>query len=323
MLKLSFLLIFLVLQATNALDDHNLIHLSCRNASNDDPNIAYNFCVSALETTCSSQQRQPIASLEELAAVSIEITRSNATTMVSNISNILKEKKKKKKLSEYTKACLKDCFDLYSNSVSELEDAMGAYRSRDLDTANVKISAALDACVTCEDQFGDRGEKSPLTEDNGYYSMLNSMSLVFIEMSRAIPVSHSANLQGLALIAMELALENATTTVSTIEKLLNGTSSDEEEDGNDDGWLRECLEVYSDAAWSIVNSVGAFLSEDYEMTRVLMSGVMEAASTCQEGGFGEESSSPLTKQNYDLFQLCGIALCIVHASTPAIRLNSP
>ncbi|KAJ1428921.1 putative pectinesterase inhibitor 2 [Sesbania bispinosa] len=28
--------------------------------------------------------------------------------------------------------------------------------------------------------------------------------------------------------------------------------------------------------------------------------------------------SPLTQENYNLFQLCGIALCIIHMSIPAI-----
>ncbi|XP_054791129.1 putative invertase inhibitor [Prosopis cineraria] len=137
---------------------------------------------------------------------------------------------------------------------------------------------------------------------------------------QVIPVSHAANLQGLALIAMELALENATTTLSTIEKLMMNTTS---LDGDDEelalrACLRDCLELYSDAAWRIMNSIGAFLSENYETTKTWMSSVMEAASTCQEGFAEKGEASPLTKENYNLFQLCGISLCIVHLSTPAI-----
>ncbi|XP_028789114.1 putative invertase inhibitor [Neltuma alba] len=128
-----------------------------------------------------------------------------------------------------------------------------------------------------------------------------------------IPVSHAANLQGLALIAMELALENATTTRSTIEKLMDdenlATSSSR-------ACLRDCLELYSDAAWRIMSSIGAFLSENYESTKTGMSSVMEAASTCQRGFAETGEVSPLTKENYNLFQLCGISLCIIQMSTP-------
>ncbi|KAL2322950.1 hypothetical protein Fmac_027329 [Flemingia macrophylla] len=128
----------------------------------------------------------------------------------------------------------------------------------------------------------------------------------------AISVSHSANLEGLALVAMELALENVTSTLATIDKLLGSESFD----NFGLGCLADCLELYSDAAWTIVNSVGVFLSGNYEVTRTWMSSVMEAASTCQQGFTERGEVSPLTQENYNLFQLCGIALCIVHMATP-------
>lgn len=128
-----------------------------------------------------------------------------------------------------------------------------------------------------------------------------------------IPLSHYTNLQGLALIAMELALENVTNTLATIEKLLDSTSFD----NFSLSCLTGCLELYSDAAWTIVNTIGVFLSGNYEVPKVWMSSVMEAASTCQEGFEEKGEVSPLTKENYNLFQLCGIALCIIHLSTPA------
>ncbi|XP_057420226.1 uncharacterized protein LOC130714347 [Lotus japonicus] len=132
----------------------------------------------------------------------------------------------------------------------------------------------------------------------------------------AIPVSHSTNLQGLGLIAMELALENVTNTLATIEKLLLDTTSFD--DNFALGCLTDCLELYSDAAWTIVESIEVFLSGKYEVSRTWMSEVMEAASTCQ-GGFVEKGEvSPLTEENYNLFQLCGIALCIIHLSNPEV-----
>ncbi|GAU24793.1 hypothetical protein TSUD_157060 [Trifolium subterraneum] len=127
-----------------------------------------------------------------------------------------------------------------------------------------------------------------------------------------VPVSHSTNLEGLALIAMELALENVTNTLATIERLL----SDESLDKYVIGCLTDCLELYSDAVWRIVDSVDVFLSGNYEVSRIWMSSVMEAASTCQQGFDEKGEVSPLTEENYNLFQLCGIALCIIHLSTP-------
>jgi pectinesterase inhibitor-like protein len=127
-----------------------------------------------------------------------------------------------------------------------------------------------------------------------------------------VPVSHSTNLEGLALIAMELALENVTNTLATIEKLLGGESLD----NYVIGCLTDCLELYSDAVWRIVDSVDVFLSGNYEVSRIWMSSVMEAASTCQQGFEEKGEVSPLTEENYNLFQLCGIALCIIHLSTP-------
>ena len=103
----------------------------------------------------------------------------NATNIVSKISKLLKDQT----FSRYEKNCLKDCSELYSDARSELEDAVGAFKSGDLYTANIKVSSAMDASVTCEDQFKDKkAAKSPLTKDNNIYFQINVMSLAFIEM---------------------------------------------------------------------------------------------------------------------------------------------
>ena len=93
---------------------------------------------------------------------------------------------KNKTFDQYTKACLKDCFDLYSDSLSALDDAVVAFKSKDLDTASINLSATLDNSVTCEDQFKDKkGEtSSPLTMENRVYFQLNVISLAFIQMFR-------------------------------------------------------------------------------------------------------------------------------------------
>ncbi|KAK9266918.1 hypothetical protein L1049_027177 [Liquidambar formosana] len=132
---------------------------------------------------------------------------------------------------------------------------------------------------------------------------------------QAIPVSHATNLQGLAIVAMELALENATNTVSTIKELLNGGGAF---DPFSIACLEGCLEIYLDVVSRLVNSIGVFLSENYDTADAWVSAVMDETATCEGGFKGEEGAivpSPLTKENYNLFQLCDIALCIIHLLT--------
>ncbi|CAK8562631.1 unnamed protein product [Lathyrus sativus] len=161
----------------------NLIVRSCREASKNDPNLSYNFCVTSLYESARKNKLHP-KKLEDLVSMSIQLTKSNGTNIISIISHDLQNQTQ----GEYVKACLKDCFDLYNDSLESLDDAMVALNtSKDLDTANINLSAALDDSVTCEDQFKERkseNETSPLTEQNHVYFQLNVISLSFIQMIR-------------------------------------------------------------------------------------------------------------------------------------------
>lgn len=149
-------------------------------ASESSPNVRYDFCVASLEDA-SSKWQPPPTKLEDLVGISIQLSKSNATNMVSIISELLKNKG----YDPYAKGCLRDCFDLYKDSLSDLDDVVAAFKSKDLDTAAIKLSATLDSSVTCEDQFKDKkGEKSPLTKENHVYFQLNVISLAFIQMFR-------------------------------------------------------------------------------------------------------------------------------------------
>ncbi|KAF9685486.1 hypothetical protein SADUNF_Sadunf03G0059500 [Salix dunnii] len=130
-----------------------------------------------------------------------------------------------------------------------------------------------------------------------------------ISSLQTIPVSHVTNLHGLAIIGMELALENATNTISTIKYLLTCGALDHFAVAA----LQDCLELYSDALVTIVDAAAAFLTEHYSVAEVKVSAVMEASTTCEEG-FSEKKGvvSPLTEENNNLFQLSDIALCIIH-----------
>lgn len=173
------LLIFLAFQASSinasssSSSSSNFVRESCSDASKNNPNIPYDFCVSTLESTTAT-------SLADLVGVAISIAKSNATNIVSKISDLLNDADE---FSDYAKACLRDCSDLYSDSISEFKDAVANYADNDFAGANIKVSASLDDAVTCEDQFGDGGEKSPLTEENAIYSRITSITLAFINMS--------------------------------------------------------------------------------------------------------------------------------------------
>uniref|UniRef100_A0A803R5P9 Pectinesterase inhibitor domain-containing protein n=1 Tax=Cannabis sativa TaxID=3483 RepID=A0A803R5P9_CANSA len=141
-----------------------------------------------------------------------------------------------------------------------------------------------------------------------------------------VPITDAiTNLQGLALVAMELALDNASSTILTIKNILEDNNNNiivattkNDLDPFLEIRLKDCLDLYSDAVTTLVEAIEAFMNQNYETARVWLSAVMEASSTCEEG-FKERSSgeegddvaeSPLVKENYGLFQLSDIALCI-------------
>ncbi|GFZ00878.1 hypothetical protein Acr_14g0005130 [Actinidia rufa] len=132
-----------------------------------------------------------------------------------------------------------------------------------------------------------------------------------------IPISHATNLQGLALIAMELALENATNTISKIESLLSRGEFD-----TFTLWcLKDCMELYRDGVSMLVTSIGVFMIEQYDVADLLLSAVVETASTCEDGFKEREGeASPLTAENDNLSQLGAIALCIINLLSVALNL---
>ncbi|XP_019190827.1 PREDICTED: putative invertase inhibitor [Ipomoea nil] len=126
-----------------------------------------------------------------------------------------------------------------------------------------------------------------------------------------IPITHAANLEGIAVVAVELALQNATATVSTIQEMLAGAAAF---DPFAVGCLRDCLELYADAIVMLVDSFWEFFTRRFSTANILLSAVMETASTCEEGFKEKEvemaAAPPLTEENENLFRLSEIALCI-------------
>ncbi|KAL2901617.1 putative invertase inhibitor, partial [Bienertia sinuspersici] len=112
----------------------------------------------------------------------------------------------------------------------------------------------------------------------------------------AVPTSHVTNLGGLGVIALELALENVTNTVSIISSLSHGYKSHP----RCDSCLESCLELYVDMSIILVVSVILCLDK---------------TSFKEEG-----NKSPSTKENHKLSQLCGIVFCIIDLISPNLKL---
>ncbi|KAL5862572.1 hypothetical protein ACOSQ3_000086 [Xanthoceras sorbifolium] len=156
----------------------NLIEDSCLKAAKSDPNLRYDFCIACLEANPKSQN----ASLEDLVVFSIELTISNATDITSYITELLREKR----FDQRTKNGLQDCYEIYSDANSTLQDAINDFGSNDYEKASLEVSSAMDAPTTCEDGFKEKkkgGEYlSPLNEKNNIFFELAVIPLAFISM---------------------------------------------------------------------------------------------------------------------------------------------
>ncbi|XP_042508247.1 putative invertase inhibitor [Macadamia integrifolia] len=122
------------------------------------------------------------------------------------------------------------------------------------------------------------------------------------------PKSHSADLQGLGFISLEMTKTNATKIGSRIDELL-----DDQKLGSDvKERLKDCNEIYSDAISHLKDATDALKSKDYKKANIEVSLMMDASSSC-ENGFKEKSGfqSPLSEEN-DFFQLTAIALSVTN-----------
>ncbi|XP_021748117.1 putative invertase inhibitor [Chenopodium quinoa] len=151
----------------------NLIPDTCMKISKSDPkNINYDFCVKAL----TSYRRSTNPTIDELVEISFKLSSSKAQSIITTIAKLRKDPK----LSPFAKSALGTCSDLYSDAQSDLQEGLDALKGKDLSTANVRISAAMDSGPDCEDTFKEKeGEASPLTKENSEYFKLADIFLAF------------------------------------------------------------------------------------------------------------------------------------------------
>ncbi|KAM0048414.1 putative pectinesterase inhibitor domain-containing protein [Helianthus debilis subsp. tardiflorus] len=153
-----------------------LIHSTCKVCSQQDPTVNYQFCTTSLEAASGSRH----ADVRGLGKISLQLTHTNVSDTRSHIKNLLK-----KKASSSQKMRLDDCFELYSDAVTDIKHAMKSYKSKHYDEANVLISSVMDAATTCENGFKEkRNVVSPLTKRNNETFELCGIGLSIIHILR-------------------------------------------------------------------------------------------------------------------------------------------
>ncbi|KAL8192115.1 hypothetical protein R6Q57_028064 [Mikania cordata] len=170
----SFLLFFFFFLSINGQD---LIYDTCKTSSQQDPNVKLPFCTTSLQAAPASH----CADLEGLGMMSIRLTRYNITDTRCYIKHLLKNNTKK--LDPYVKSCLEDCFELYSDAILGIKQAMRSYNFKRFFDANVQISSVMDATTTCEDGFKQKkGVVSPLTKKNDATFQLSAITLTIMNI---------------------------------------------------------------------------------------------------------------------------------------------
>ncbi|KAK7386193.1 hypothetical protein VNO78_26230 [Psophocarpus tetragonolobus] len=157
---------------------NRLIHQTCMDCSKNDPNISYKYCVTSFRSNHKSLYAKK---LQELGLISIKIIRHNVTDTNAHINELLK--KGNKSIDPFIKACLGDCLEVYSDTISTFRDAIRDYKAKRYADCNVKLSSIIDASTTCEDGFKQKNDAiSPLTKRNEDTFQLSAIALSIVNM---------------------------------------------------------------------------------------------------------------------------------------------
>ncbi|GMN43955.1 hypothetical protein TIFTF001_013148 [Ficus carica] len=120
---------------------------------------------------------------------------------------------------------------------------------------------------------------------------------------RAHPGSKSANIKGLAKIALKATSTNAKRIKSQIVSLQKSTT-----DKSILQALKDCAENYDDASQQLANSITAFASKRYADVNQWVSAAMSDSDSCEEGF--KTGTSKLTAANKNFFELSSNVLAL-------------
>ncbi|OVA07570.1 Pectinesterase inhibitor domain [Macleaya cordata] len=160
----------------------DIINETCRKAANSNPSLIYNFCLTSLRSNPKSQT----ADLRELGVISMELCLKNATYIKSHIGKLLLLDDGLDPRSAKHEF-LRDCFELYKDAIIDLNDAIKAFEAKDYVSTYLKMKAAMDASMNCEDRFQMDGLVFPLAkEDSDDFFKLTANAIDITYLSRSL-----------------------------------------------------------------------------------------------------------------------------------------
>lgn len=172
----SLPIFFVFFSTFHAMSTNNLIPETCKKCVQKDPNLTYKFCVTSLQA---APESHCVDDLRELGKISIKLIKHNVTNTRQHIKKLLENNR----LDPFVRACLADCFSLYSDAIPTLGQALKDYKTKHYKNVNMDVSSIIDAAMTCEDGFKERnGVVSPLTKRNKNTFQLSAISLSIINM---------------------------------------------------------------------------------------------------------------------------------------------
>ncbi|XP_040992476.1 putative invertase inhibitor [Juglans microcarpa x Juglans regia] len=172
----SLPLFFLLFSTFHATSTNNLIPETCKKCVQKSPNLTFKFCVTSLQAASGSHRADD---LRKLGKISIKLIKHNVTNTRHHIQKLLKNNR----LDPFVRACLDDCFSLYSDAIPTLGQALKDYKTKHFENVNIDVSSVIDVSTTCEDGFKEKkGVISPLTKRNKDTFQLSALSLSIINM---------------------------------------------------------------------------------------------------------------------------------------------
>lgn len=189
-----FLLLCLLRKASS-----DLIGDACSQIAAEDPNVDYAFCAASLLPSVGAAARD----LRGLAAAAARLAAANATRADAAAATAMRGRAEK--MGRYERSCLESCRELFAGAAEDLAEAAGMVEGGRFEDAGVRMSAAVDAPVTCEEGFREGEIASPLAAEDGDLFRLAVIALAI--NARQNMARTNANSLGFAIFPTSAAID--------------------------------------------------------------------------------------------------------------------